>query len=181
MVRTSGLLLLLWTGPKWAWPVCWVYFDCLTFVWSERLDQSQPEVKKTSSNSEDVLHHFRVWHDQLLYPLDTRDQGKLWSGSGALHSAIYGRPFESGYVMTEDVSSSTQYLQSSSLTAEDSAVFFCAQETQWLQREDKLWKNFPRQQTCLLVRNRITLFLFCLFVHLIFSACCLTVSSYNTV
>ncbi|TWW54719.1 Ig heavy chain V region 186-1 [Takifugu flavidus] len=38
------------------------------------------------------------------------------------NSASYGSSFESGYVMTEDVSSSTQYLQISSLTAEDSAV-----------------------------------------------------------
>ncbi|TWW69740.1 Ig heavy chain V region 23 [Takifugu flavidus] len=51
--------------------------------------------------------------------------GRMNAGS---NSAIYGSSFKSGYVMTEDVSSSTQYLQISSLTAEDSAVFFCARE-----------------------------------------------------
>ncbi|TWW69757.1 Ig heavy chain V region 23 [Takifugu flavidus] len=49
--------------------------------------------------------------------------GRMNAGS---NSASYGSSFKSGYVMTEDVSSSTQYLQISSLTAEDSAVFFCA-------------------------------------------------------
>uniref|UniRef100_A0A3P8SXV3 Ig-like domain-containing protein n=1 Tax=Amphiprion percula TaxID=161767 RepID=A0A3P8SXV3_AMPPE len=32
----------------------------------------------------------------------------------------------SGFSLTEDVSSSTQYLQIRSLTAEDSAVYFCS-------------------------------------------------------
>ncbi|TWW54727.1 Ig heavy chain V region 23 [Takifugu flavidus] len=55
-----------------------------------------------------------------------------WIGlmNTGLNSASYGSSFESGYVMTEDVSSSTQYLQISSLTAEDSAVFFCARQPQ---------------------------------------------------
>uniref|UniRef100_A0A4W6ELL1 Ig-like domain-containing protein n=1 Tax=Lates calcarifer TaxID=8187 RepID=A0A4W6ELL1_LATCA len=37
-----------------------------------------------------------------------------------------GNSFQSRFIMTEDVSSSTQYLQVNSLTAEDSAVYFCA-------------------------------------------------------
>uniref|UniRef100_A0A3Q2P5W7 Ig-like domain-containing protein n=1 Tax=Fundulus heteroclitus TaxID=8078 RepID=A0A3Q2P5W7_FUNHE len=46
------------------------------------------------------------------------------------NSAIYGSSFQSGFIMTENVPSSTQYLEISSLTAEDSAVYFCARETQ---------------------------------------------------
>ncbi|TWW69763.1 Ig heavy chain V region 186-1 [Takifugu flavidus] len=53
--------------------------------------------------------------------------GRMDAGS---NSASYGSSFKSGYVMTEDVSSNTQYLQISSLTAEDSAVFFCARQPQ---------------------------------------------------
>uniref|UniRef100_A0A3B4ZZE2 Ig-like domain-containing protein n=1 Tax=Stegastes partitus TaxID=144197 RepID=A0A3B4ZZE2_9TELE len=41
-------------------------------------------------------------------------------------NAAYARSFQSRFSLTQDVSSSTQYLQIKSLTAEDSAVYFCA-------------------------------------------------------
>uniref|UniRef100_A0A8P4KFM6 Ig-like domain-containing protein n=1 Tax=Dicentrarchus labrax TaxID=13489 RepID=A0A8P4KFM6_DICLA len=49
--------------------------------------------------------------------------GRMNAGS---NSAIYGSSFQSRFIMTEDVPSSTQYLEVNSLTAEDSAVYFCA-------------------------------------------------------
>uniref|UniRef100_I3JA11 Ig-like domain-containing protein n=1 Tax=Oreochromis niloticus TaxID=8128 RepID=I3JA11_ORENI len=52
--------------------------------------------------------------------------GIMNSGS---NSASYSSSFQSRFLMTEDVPSSTQYLEIKSLTAEDSAVYFCAQHT----------------------------------------------------
>ncbi|TWW54722.1 Ig heavy chain V region B1-8/186-2 [Takifugu flavidus] len=99
-------------------------------VWSERLDQSQPEVKRPGETVKmsctisgfDMTSYYIHWIRQR--PGKALEWiGRMDTGS---NSAIYGSSFKSGYVMTEDVSSSTQYLQISSLTAEDSAVFFCA-------------------------------------------------------
>ncbi|KAF3846539.1 hypothetical protein F7725_003653 [Dissostichus mawsoni] len=53
--------------------------------------------------------------------------GRMNAGS---NSATYGSSFESRFTMTEDVPSSTQYLEVSSLAAGDSAVYFCARDTQ---------------------------------------------------
>ncbi|KAL7377774.1 hypothetical protein ABVT39_004133 [Epinephelus coioides] len=47
-----------------------------------------------------------------------------WMDTGT-DSASYGSSFQSRFIMTEDVPSSTQYLEVKSLTAEDSAVYFC--------------------------------------------------------
>uniref|UniRef100_A0A3Q0R9D6 Ig-like domain-containing protein n=1 Tax=Amphilophus citrinellus TaxID=61819 RepID=A0A3Q0R9D6_AMPCI len=52
--------------------------------------------------------------------------GRMSTGS---NSAIYGSSFQSGFIITEEDSSSRQYLEISSLTAEDSAVYFCARES----------------------------------------------------
>lgn len=50
-----------------------------------------------------------------------------WMNTGS-NSAKYASSFQSRFFMTEDVSSSTQYLEIRSLTAEDSAVYFCARD-----------------------------------------------------
>ncbi|KAI9526476.1 hypothetical protein NQZ68_039687 [Dissostichus eleginoides] len=69
---------------------------------------------------------------QSVQPADTAVQrpghtlewvGMMNAGS---NSPTYGSSFESRFTMTEDVPSSTQYLEVSSLAAGDSAVYFCA-------------------------------------------------------
>ncbi|KAL7378301.1 hypothetical protein ABVT39_011474 [Epinephelus coioides] len=52
--------------------------------------------------------------------------GQMNAGS---NSAIYGSSFQSRFSFTQDVPSSTQYLEVKSLTAEDSAVYFCARQS----------------------------------------------------
>uniref|UniRef100_A0A3P8RN57 Ig-like domain-containing protein n=1 Tax=Amphiprion percula TaxID=161767 RepID=A0A3P8RN57_AMPPE len=55
-------------------------------------------------------------------------QALEWVGRINTDSArtVFASSFQSGFSLTEDVSSSTQYLQIRSLTAEDSAVYFCS-------------------------------------------------------
>uniref|UniRef100_A0A672YJA3 Ig-like domain-containing protein n=1 Tax=Sphaeramia orbicularis TaxID=375764 RepID=A0A672YJA3_9TELE len=49
--------------------------------------------------------------------------GRMDAGS---NSATYTSSFQSRFTMTENVPSSTQYLEITSLTTGDSAVYFCA-------------------------------------------------------
>uniref|UniRef100_A0A3Q3EUM8 Immunoglobulin V-set domain-containing protein n=1 Tax=Labrus bergylta TaxID=56723 RepID=A0A3Q3EUM8_9LABR len=50
-----------------------------------------------------------------------------WMSTGN-NAASYASSFQSRFSMTEDVPSSTQFLQIQTLTAADSAVYFCARE-----------------------------------------------------
>uniref|UniRef100_A0A8C7X7C4 Ig-like domain-containing protein n=1 Tax=Oryzias sinensis TaxID=183150 RepID=A0A8C7X7C4_9TELE len=51
-----------------------------------------------------------------------------WMSTGS-NSPTYSSSFQDRVLMTEVVSSSSQYLEISSLTAEDSAVYFCARQS----------------------------------------------------
>ena len=48
-----------------------------------------------------------------------------WMNTGR-NSATYADSMRDHFVMTEDVSTSTQFLQAKSLRAEDTAVYYCA-------------------------------------------------------
>ena len=52
--------------------------------------------------------------------------GKIGPGSG---STYYNEKFKGKATLTSDTSSSTAYMQLSSLTSEDSAVYFCARHS----------------------------------------------------
>uniref|UniRef100_A0A3Q1CRU6 Ig-like domain-containing protein n=1 Tax=Amphiprion ocellaris TaxID=80972 RepID=A0A3Q1CRU6_AMPOC len=104
-------------------------------VWSEiRLDQSPSEVKRPGETvkmsciisgfdmTSYYIHWIRQRPGQALEWIGRMDTGK--------NSASYASAFQNRFPMTEDVSSSTQYLQIKSLTAEDSAVYYCARQTQ---------------------------------------------------
>uniref|UniRef100_A0A3B3HF39 Ig-like domain-containing protein n=1 Tax=Oryzias latipes TaxID=8090 RepID=A0A3B3HF39_ORYLA len=54
-----------------------------------------------------------------------------WIGfmNAGSNSPTYSSSFQDRVIMTEVVSSSSQYLEISSLTAEDSAVYFCARKS----------------------------------------------------
>lgn len=103
-------------------------------VWSQALEQSRPEVKRAGdtvkmscvisgfSMTQHYIHWIRQRPGRALEWIGRMDTGK--------NSAIYASSFQSRFTMTEDVPRSTQYLQIQSLTAGDSAVYFCARQTQ---------------------------------------------------
>uniref|UniRef100_A0A3B3BK80 Ig-like domain-containing protein n=1 Tax=Oryzias melastigma TaxID=30732 RepID=A0A3B3BK80_ORYME len=105
----------------------------LTGVWSQiKLDQSPNVVKRPGETvkmscvisgfdmTEYYIHWIRQKPGRALEWIGRMDAGK--------NSPIYASSFQDRFLMTEVVSSSSQYLEISSLTAEDSAVYFCARE-----------------------------------------------------
>uniref|UniRef100_A0A8C4EBY7 Ig-like domain-containing protein n=1 Tax=Dicentrarchus labrax TaxID=13489 RepID=A0A8C4EBY7_DICLA len=108
-----------------------ITISLLTGVWSEiKLDQSPSEVKRPGETVKmsciisgfDMTSYYMHWIRQR--------PGKVLEWIGRMNtgsnSASYSSSFQSRFIMTEDVPSSTQYLEVNSLTAEDSAVYFCA-------------------------------------------------------
>uniref|UniRef100_A0A4W6EQQ8 Ig-like domain-containing protein n=1 Tax=Lates calcarifer TaxID=8187 RepID=A0A4W6EQQ8_LATCA len=105
-----------------------------TGVWSEiKLDQSPSEVKRPGETVKMscIISGFDMTSFYLHWVQQRPGRALEWIGwmSTGRNSAIYGSSFQSRFIMTQDVSSSTQYLQVNSLTAEDSAVYFCARDT----------------------------------------------------
>uniref|UniRef100_A0A3P8NVV6 Ig-like domain-containing protein n=1 Tax=Astatotilapia calliptera TaxID=8154 RepID=A0A3P8NVV6_ASTCA len=111
-----------------------LFIICFHGVWSEiKLEQSTSEVKRPGERvkmsciisgytlTEHYLHWIRQRPGRALEWIGRMDTGE--------NSAIYGSTFQSRFVMTEEDSSSRQYLEIKSLTAEDSAVYFCARES----------------------------------------------------
>uniref|UniRef100_A0A3Q3F2B1 Ig-like domain-containing protein n=1 Tax=Labrus bergylta TaxID=56723 RepID=A0A3Q3F2B1_9LABR len=94
--------------------------DWILYFWSEiRLEQSPSEVKRPGET---------VKMSCIIsgYSMTTLEWiGWMNTGNNA---ASYASSFQSRFSMTEDVPSSTQFLQIQTLTAADSAVYFCARQ-----------------------------------------------------
>lgn len=134
MMRISILLDLFVNIKRVIYSVVWFKFSLLTGVWSEiKLDPSHSEVKRPGETvkmsctisgftmTSCYLHWIRQRPGKALEWIGRMDTGS--------NSADYASSFQGRFIMTEDVSSSTQYIEIRSLTAEDSAVYFCARDT----------------------------------------------------
>uniref|UniRef100_A0A3B3YFF7 Ig-like domain-containing protein n=1 Tax=Poecilia mexicana TaxID=48701 RepID=A0A3B3YFF7_9TELE len=123
-----------------------------TGVLSEiKLDQSQTEGKRPGETvkmscvmsgfdmTEYYIHWIRQKPGRALEWVGRMDAGK--------NVAIYGSSFQSRFIMTENVPSSTQYLQISSLTAEDSAVYFCARRDTVTESRGTAAQKHPQTKT----------------------------------
>uniref|UniRef100_A0A3B4H712 Ig-like domain-containing protein n=1 Tax=Pundamilia nyererei TaxID=303518 RepID=A0A3B4H712_9CICH len=85
-----------------------------------KLEQSPSEVKRPGE---------RVKMSCIIsgYDLTSYDLHCIRMNTGS-NSADYSSSFQSRFIMTEEESSSRQYLEVKSLTAEDSAVYFCERQ-----------------------------------------------------
>ncbi|KAL2101419.1 hypothetical protein ACEWY4_003180 [Coilia grayii] len=99
-----------------------------------RLDQSPAQVKRPGQSVKisckmsgfDMTLHFIHWIRQK--PGEALEWiGRMNAGS---NDAIYAESLKEQFTLTEDVPSSTQFLEAKSLTAEDTAVYYCAREPQ---------------------------------------------------
>uniref|UniRef100_A0A8C7XW82 Ig-like domain-containing protein n=1 Tax=Oryzias sinensis TaxID=183150 RepID=A0A8C7XW82_9TELE len=98
-----------------------------------KLDQSPNVVKRPGETlkmscvcsgfdmTEYYIHWIRQKPGRALEWIGRMDTGK--------NSPTYSSSFQDRFLMTEVESSSSQYLEISSLTAEDSAVYFCARQS----------------------------------------------------
>uniref|UniRef100_A0A3Q3FNT6 Ig-like domain-containing protein n=1 Tax=Labrus bergylta TaxID=56723 RepID=A0A3Q3FNT6_9LABR len=102
-------------------------------VWSEiRLEQSPSEVKRPGET---------VKMSCIISGFDMTSDYIHWIRQKPGRALDYASSFQSRFSMTEDVPSSTQFLQIQTLTAADSAVYFCA-------REDTAAQKPPENQQC---------------------------------
>uniref|UniRef100_A0A3Q2CRC8 Ig-like domain-containing protein n=1 Tax=Cyprinodon variegatus TaxID=28743 RepID=A0A3Q2CRC8_CYPVA len=107
----------------------------LTGVWSEiKLDQSASVVKRPGETVKMscVLSGYSLTSHDMHWIRQRPGKALEWMGymSTGNNDPSYASSFQSRLTMTEDGSSSNQYLEISSLTAEDSAVYFCARQPQ---------------------------------------------------
>uniref|UniRef100_A0A8D0D2Q6 Ig-like domain-containing protein n=1 Tax=Sander lucioperca TaxID=283035 RepID=A0A8D0D2Q6_SANLU len=99
-------------------------------VWSEiKHDQSPSEVKRPGETVKMscIISGYSMTSYYIHWIRQRPGEALEWIGrmNAGSNSASYGSSFQSRFIMTEDVPSSTQYLEVQSLTAADSAVYFC--------------------------------------------------------
>uniref|UniRef100_A0A3Q4GKT3 Ig-like domain-containing protein n=1 Tax=Neolamprologus brichardi TaxID=32507 RepID=A0A3Q4GKT3_NEOBR len=111
------------------WSLLFIYF--LQGVWSEiKLEQSPSEVKRPGERVKMscIISGYSLTSYNIHWIQQRPGRALEWIGrmNTGLNSALYGSSFQSRVIITEEDSSSRQYLEIKSLTAEDSAVYFCA-------------------------------------------------------
>uniref|UniRef100_A0A4W5K4K0 Ig-like domain-containing protein n=1 Tax=Hucho hucho TaxID=62062 RepID=A0A4W5K4K0_9TELE len=107
---------------------------CFAGVCCDEMDQSPSQVKRPGDtfilsckiSGFDMTGYYMSWIRQKP------GRALEWIGaieSGSTDAPDYSDSLKGQFILTEDVSTSTQFLEAKSLRSEDSAVYYCAQET----------------------------------------------------
>uniref|UniRef100_A0A8P4G7U7 Ig-like domain-containing protein n=1 Tax=Dicentrarchus labrax TaxID=13489 RepID=A0A8P4G7U7_DICLA len=111
-----------------------IFLMAIHGVWSEiKLDQTPSEVKRPGETVKMscIISGFDMTSYYIHWIRQRPGKALEWIGrmDAGSNSASYSSSFQSRFIMTEDVSSSTQYLEVNSLKTEDTAVYYCARDT----------------------------------------------------
>ncbi|XP_041867114.1 Ig heavy chain Mem5-like isoform X1 [Melanotaenia boesemani] len=111
----------------------WSLLFVLTFhgVWSEiKLEQPPSEMRRPGETVtiSCVTSGYTMTSNGMNWIRQKPGEALQWIGWINTQTAVatYASSFQSRFIFTQDVPSSTQYLEIQSLQAEDSAVYFCA-------------------------------------------------------
>ncbi|KAI4903922.1 hypothetical protein NFI96_006980 [Prochilodus magdalenae] len=110
---------------------CKVSYSVTNIISAEiRLDQSPAEVKKPGEavKISCTISGYSMTGYNMFWIRQKPGNALEWMGrmNTGRNSATYADSMRDHFVMTEDVSTSTQFLQAKSLRAEDTAVYYCA-------------------------------------------------------
>ncbi|MBN3312767.1 HV146 protein, partial [Atractosteus spatula] len=102
-------------------------------VYCVSLTSSEPQIKKPGDSVQVSckISGYSLTSDHTAWIRQAPGKGLEWIGViWAGGSTDYSQSFKSRFSITRDTSSSTVFLQGSSLSTEDTAVYYCARDTQ---------------------------------------------------
>uniref|UniRef100_A0A674EI98 Ig-like domain-containing protein n=1 Tax=Salmo trutta TaxID=8032 RepID=A0A674EI98_SALTR len=97
-----------------------------------RLEQSPPQVKRPGDTVKlsCTISGFSMSGYWIHWMRQNQGKALEWIGRMNSNSPYYSDSLKDQFTLTEDVSTSTQFLEVKSLRSEDSTVYYCARETQ---------------------------------------------------
>uniref|UniRef100_A0A8C7KAX5 Ig-like domain-containing protein n=1 Tax=Oncorhynchus kisutch TaxID=8019 RepID=A0A8C7KAX5_ONCKI len=98
-----------------------------------RLDQSPSQVKIPghSVKVSCIISGYSMTSHDIHWIRQKPGKGLEWIGrinTGSGTDVIYADSLKGQFTLTEDISTSTQFLEAKSLSSEDSAVYYCARQ-----------------------------------------------------
>ncbi|KAL2101423.1 hypothetical protein ACEWY4_003184 [Coilia grayii] len=110
-----------------------------------KLDQSPSEVKRPGETVKISckISGYSMTRYNIHWIRQKPGEALEWIGemSTGNNAASYAKSLKEQFTLTEDVPSSTQFLEAKSLRAEDTAVYYCAREPQSLTLVKQLYQN----------------------------------------
>jgi len=125
------------------------FFTVLTGVWSEiKLEQPPSMVKRPGETVKIscVTSGYTMTSYSMFWIKQKPGEALKWIGwiNTETTVATYASSFQGRFTISQDVPSSTQYLEIKSLTEEDSAVYFCARRATVTEEREAAVQKHPK-------------------------------------